>query len=390
MSDQEIHIIGAGPSGLAAALYLGRAGLKPIVFEQAHEVGARFQGDFQGLENWSTEDDVTEMLAGVGLETNFRCVPYDAGGAYGPSGERVDLHTDRPLFYLVERGSGPASLDTGLKRQALAAGAEIQFGVRMERSAADKVIVATGPRTPSAVAQGLVFETSHPDGFYAFLGNHLAPRGYAYLLVHEGRATLATCLFDQFDRAEEHFDRVLKTALDTLNFNVHAARSFGGYVDFGLRRPWTRNDRFYYVGERAGLQDALWGFGLRYAIRSGMLAGRAIAMDEDYDALVEEHLAGRLKASLANRVLFDRLANHGYSWALRRLSSVDVGEVLRRHHRPSAAKNVLYDIGRRRYPTRQEPSCEREDCRCLWCEHGREEGTASCHAEGLETADCVV
>jgi flavin-dependent dehydrogenase len=370
MKRQEVHIIGAGPSGLAAALYLARAGLRPVVFEQAHDVGARFQGDFQGLENWSTEEDVTETLAALGIEVNFRCAPYDMGAVYDPSGHRTPLQTKRPLFYLVERGSDPASLDQGLKRQALAAGAEIQFGVRMEHTTADKVIVATGPRTPSAVARGLVFETSHSNGFYAFLGDHLAPQGYAYLLVHDGRATLATCLFEEFDQAQPHFERTLEAAVDAMALDIHDPRPFGGYVDFGLRRPWTRNDRLYYVGERAGFQDALWGFGLRYALRSGMLAARAIAMDEDYDALVEEHLVPRLKASLANRVIFSQLGNHGYAWALRRLPSLDVMALLRRHYRPTTAKGVLYDIGRHLHSPRQEPACNRDDCTCLWCEHG--------------------
>ncbi len=377
MNRQEVHIVGAGPSGLAAALYLARAGLKPVVFEQAHDIGARFHGDFQGLENWSTGEDVTEMLAGLGIEQNFRCVPYNTGAVYGPSGQQTALTTERPLFYLVERGGGAASLDRGLKRQAEKAGAEFRFGVRMEEAQAEKVIVATGPRTPSAVARGIVFETSHPDGFYAFLGDHLAPQGYAYLLVHEGRATLATCLFEKFGRVQKHFERTLGTVLDAVGFDIHAPQSFGGYVDFGLRRPWTRNDRFYYVGERAGLQDALWGFGLRYALRSGMLAARAIAMGEDYGALVEEHLVGRLKASLSNRVLFNRLGNHGYGWALQRLSSADVVSLLHRHHQPSAAKNVLYDIGRRLHPTRRERACGRESCSCLWCDCGAADDHAS-------------
>jgi flavin-dependent dehydrogenase len=41
----------AGPAGLAAALTLARAGVLTVVHEIRHDVGARFHGDFQGIEN---------------------------------------------------------------------------------------------------------------------------------------------------------------------------------------------------------------------------------------------------------------------------------------------------------------------------------------------------
>lgn len=45
------------------------------VFERRRDVGARFHGDFQGLENWSTEKDVLEELASFGIETAFDHTP---------------------------------------------------------------------------------------------------------------------------------------------------------------------------------------------------------------------------------------------------------------------------------------------------------------------------
>ena len=56
----EIHISGAG---LAAALTIAKSGGKAIVHELKGAVGARFHGDFQGLENWTTSEDVLEELA---------------------------------------------------------------------------------------------------------------------------------------------------------------------------------------------------------------------------------------------------------------------------------------------------------------------------------------
>lgn len=377
MTTQEIHIVGAGPAGLAAALYLARAGWHPIVFEQAENVGTRFCGHFQGLENWSTDEDATCVLASLGIDVNFRCAPYDTGTFYGPSGRAYDMQTTRPLFYLIERGSGPGSLDQGLKQQALEAGVEIRFGEKVEQGAADKVIVATGPRSPDAIARGMVFETAHPDACFGFLGAHIAPRGYAYLLVHKGKATLATCLFDDFQQATQYFERALETILNTVDLDVRQARTFGGYVTFGITPPWSRGNRLYFVGERAGFQDALWGFGLRYALQSGVLAAMAIVHEKDYDALCREHLVPRLETALANRLIFSQLGNHGYEWVLRHLDGQSVIEKLRQHHRPSQAKHLLYEIASRRiHPHLREQTCDDDECACLWCTHGKQMDTA--------------
>ncbi len=373
MATHDIHIIGAGPAGLAAALYLAREGHKPVVFEQATDVGRRFTGDFQGLENWSSEDDVTEVLSAVGIARDFRCVPFADGTVFGPSGKSYDIRPTRPLFYLVERGAGAGSLDTGLKQQVLDAGIEIRFGRKVEHATAGKVIVATGPRSPSAIARGMTFQTSHPDGYYGFLGEQFAPRGYAYLLVCGGRATLATCLFDDFKHATDYFKRALDAILKAVPLEVRNPSPFGGYINFRIHRPWVKNNRLYFVGERAGFQDALWGFGLRYAMLSGVLAARAIIHGEDYDALCQEQIVPQMETALANRLIFSQLGNHGYDWVLRRLAGLDVISKLREHYAPSPPKRMLFEVAKRRIHSQlREPSCDADDCSCLWCGHGRE------------------
>ena len=46
-SSKHIKILGAGISGLAAAINLVKSGYKVEIFEKRSEVGKRFHGDFQ-------------------------------------------------------------------------------------------------------------------------------------------------------------------------------------------------------------------------------------------------------------------------------------------------------------------------------------------------------
>ena len=48
-----ITVMGAGLSGLAAAIVLAKAGKEVHVHDIRADSGARFDGDFQALENWS-------------------------------------------------------------------------------------------------------------------------------------------------------------------------------------------------------------------------------------------------------------------------------------------------------------------------------------------------
>ena len=69
--ESAVEIAGAGPAGLAAAITLAQAGRQVVVYETQKEVGRRFGGDYQGLENWSSDEDVLSVLKAQGLTTDF-------------------------------------------------------------------------------------------------------------------------------------------------------------------------------------------------------------------------------------------------------------------------------------------------------------------------------
>ncbi len=391
MSDRTVHVVGAGPAGLAAALYLARAGWRPVVFEQADDVGTRFNGELQALDNWSSEEDAATLLAGFGVTSRTRLDPVEAVTFFGPARRPHTLSGTRPLVYLVERGSGAGTLDRSLKDQAEAAGATFCFGEPVTHSDARHVVVATGPREGDARVERVAFETDHADAAIGFLDENLAPGGYASLLVRGGRATLSTWIFDPVAQTEPrgtYLGRALEAIRKVTGCAVHAPRRSGGFVSFSVAPPWSRG-RLRFVGERAGFQDALWGLGLRHALLSGVLAARAVVMDEDYDALCRRFLVPGLEVALANRILRGQLPPERYEWALARAAEGNAMAALRRLYQPTRTTAVLHELARQgAHPPQAEPACHGERCRCLWCEHGPHAELETPLAVPPEPADC--
>ena len=110
---------------------------------------------------------------------------------------------------------------------------------------------------------------------------------------------------------------------------------------------------------------------MRLAIRSGVLAARALLEAKDYDALWQRELQPWLATSIVNRALYSMLGNRGYAWFLRRAASKDAREFLRRHYRPSRLKRALEPWARMRYRSRRrDTSCDHVSCSCIWCRCG--------------------
>ena len=335
-----VSISGAGPAGLAAAMTLARAGVSAVVREFRQDVGARFHDDFQGIENWTTPGDVLEELADLGLETRVDLVPCREGTFFDPAGRESVLRSENPFFYLVRRGPGPGTLDSGMKSVALECGVELRFGERGEEPSRGATIRAHGPRRCDALAVGYVFETAMADGVFGVLSDELAPKGYAYLLVNRGRGTIAVCLFDGFAEEKRYLDRTLDFFDRRVGLRMENPRRFGGTGQISLTRSACRGG-VLLAGEAAGFQDALWGFGIRYALLSGHLAARALLSGADYDHLWKRRFGGLQRASVVNRYFFARMGHPGYRWLMRALrGAADPRDWLRRFYAPSRWKSL--------------------------------------------------
>ena len=65
-----------------------------------------------------------------------------------------------------------------------------------------------------------------------------------------------------------------------------AKEQFSSGVNFGDVVAKKIDDQ-YFIGEAAGFQDCLAGFGMIYAFKSGFLVARSIIEDLDYESLLK-------------------------------------------------------------------------------------------------------
>src|SRR5208337_3327117 len=142
-----------------AAINLAKRGYRVDVYERREDVGMRFHGDVQGLENWSEKEDILEQLRGMNIDVDFDCDPFSKVNLTNCSKSK-EVSSKRPLFYLVKRGSFSGTLDHSLKLQALRAGVNIHFRRTLLQTEAN--VVATGPIPGKVVGavRGIIFETN--------------------------------------------------------------------------------------------------------------------------------------------------------------------------------------------------------------------------------------
>jgi flavin-dependent dehydrogenase len=385
-----IRIAGAGPSGLAAAIILARAGRSVEVHEAKSDVGTRFIGDLQIIEGASETEPVPDFLDRLGIERNFYFRAADWATFYDHRGVGRVISSKEPYGWFIHRGAEDGTLDRGLLAQARNAGAKVIFNSRLAPDQAD--IVATGPASPDGLAKEMTWRVgdvgrtlqSDPRNSNAYpppgrtresdprselidvyFNHKLAPGGYSYLFILDGVATFGCAIVADFKQIDSYFDHSLAAARQLHHFDVPPdARTGYSYMNFHLKRAATANGA-RFVGEAAGFQDYLFGLGIRYALTSGSLAARSILEERDFDDLWKSELQGKQETSLVNRFLYESGGNFGLSMFVRQAARAkDFHHYLSGWHRKRWWKSLLSPIIRRVW---------KHDGRCLhkpglhWC-----------------------
>lgn len=338
-----IRIKGGGIAGLTAALNLQKDGFDVEIHESGKHCGKRNSG-FQFLENWTLEKNVLDFLEEIHVDKNFYCKPWNSQEFLSPTSKSYVGKSDEALLYLVKRGPEEDSIDSSLERQTTNNGIRIIYQSNLDNKEAD--IIARGAGKPFAFCvKRKRFELERPDVSIVLLDNTLSHNSYSYFIVNDGKAEIACCnphcrkdcRQDHEQRAEiaccntpcpqdrkQRFETTVRKFEEILKTKIDKAKDFSDFVSFGnypekrditcLNKcsPTTKKDNTYYVGEAAGFQDYLGGFGMVYAFQSGYYAAKSISEEIDYDELWKSGFQRQLRISLRNRILYDKLSNKDF------------------------------------------------------------------------------
>jgi flavin-dependent dehydrogenase len=356
-----IIIAGAGPSGLAAAIHLGRSGRAAKVYERRGDVGARFIGEYQILENYSRREDVLEELGKMGIESNFEFYPTDWASLYDDRGSRHEVTSSQPYGYFLRRGSEPGTLDRGLLAQARDLGVEVHFNKRLAPEEAD--IVATGPGPADGIAKEVAFRTDSPDRIDVIFDPDLAPGGYAYLFALRGWGTLGLALLKDYGRLESQFGKAVERFNSLAPFEMESPRPGYSYMNFFLHASSEQNGSLF-AGEAGGFQDYMFGLGIRYALVSGHLAARSLVEGVDYDRLWSERFQGMMRSSVASRLFYEALGRYGLRFFARQASRRDFRDFLYSWARPARWRLLARPLAEKLFGRAHR--CAHK-LPCVWC-----------------------
>lgn len=350
-----VKILGAGPAGLTAAINLANEGYHVDVYERNTDVGTCINRNLQGLENWTEKQDVVKEFREMKIDCNFECEPFQ-NLTITNINEDWNFTCKNPAFYLIRRGTDNDSLDQGLKEQALENGVNIKLGQTLPTDDVD--IVATGhdPRYKFAVGKGLTFKTDHENLAVGLVNNYYAFKGYSYLLISNGCGCLATVLFENFEDLNTYFTRTLDAFINKYDIKTEDPNKFAGYGSFSSEI--LKNENQILVGEKAGFQDLLWGFGIRNAVKSGYMAAKCIIDGDsckDYYENVEKYFKTKLNAGVVNRFIWEKFGSNNYSFLLNRIhKSKDPIKYLNSFHNFNLLQKITYPLAlfymKNRYP----------------------------------------
>lgn len=311
-------ILGAGPAGLSAAISLANHDFETDVFEETSVIGGHTGNNIQAIRNYGSDAGIIQKMDSLGIKLKHLNPIYKIM-KYSPTHKFDEIYSKKePLFYTFKRGVEQESLENQLAEQAREKGANILLGKKAQ--VLDCHIIANGSKfDPVGIGYGAVFENSDFDEktISFFFGNQHIQHGYAYVTPFgKEQITIAITSFSKsdFSTMEKKFDEFIKKdeIIKEILKSAKLVNRFSGYGHFNI--PDTAMHKYkYFTGGAAGFVDPARGFGVKYAILSGIMAAKAIInKNVNYDKEWQKEFKQELTEGFNRRVILNKLKIKDY------------------------------------------------------------------------------
>src|SRR5437773_1548851 len=304
MSDR-ITVAGAGVAGLFAALRLAGSRHEVEVIDAKTRIAPSSGPHTEAVRDYVGDETLHELR-----RHGFDLHPFGAIETTVRKSERFENVLRGRAYHLFLRGGGPETVDQQLYRRCQDEGVTFTFGTKLG-STTKADIVATGPPPGgfNVLGAGFTFsaEGSNLDQktAYALLDNTVAPGGYLVVTPGIKYHSIYSVAWGELG-----YERLLAMAeagaakpwvRAILGSSKRIGRIYG--KAYFAQDPISTAERggMRYVGEAGGFQDAIAGFGFRYAVLTASLAVDSILTGTSYAVLLRKTFGEEFAAASAVR-----------------------------------------------------------------------------------------
>jgi digeranylgeranylglycerophospholipid reductase len=294
----KVAIIGAGLSGLTCALELEKKGIIPDIFEKDNNVGwAWSEVSYWPFMIYNDIGDPRDYLKNK-YEVDIKPITVCHTNIMKSPNQKITIQGN--LGYLLSRGKGNESLENqlqlGFRKVAIQYNTPTDYKELSKKY--DWVVLSTGRDTearelnvwedegPIRIIEAVVIGNFDPDASTLYFNTEYAGTGHARLTPFNSVQAILSLYVIGLNNYDT--ETLFKNFIQTEGLsNLELICTITLPIHYNGRVTKTKVGNILLTGKSAGLTESLIGTGGVEALISGVLAGRSIADNQDYEALVK-------------------------------------------------------------------------------------------------------